>query len=95
VKFITAVRSEVRTDFRQVRIRLGLLLFWLMTISGESEQIATDYQRAGIIQTIWSCATFSRHLVYGVGRCAHRDYRAERFREIDATGDVERAGAAG
>jgi hypothetical protein len=32
-----------RRDFGQVRIRLGLLLFWLMTISGESEQIATDY----------------------------------------------------
>jgi hypothetical protein len=37
-----AFRGALR-DFGQVRIRLRLLLFWLMTISGESEQIATDY----------------------------------------------------
>jgi hypothetical protein len=33
----------VTEEFGQLRIRLGLLLFWLMPITAESEQIATDY----------------------------------------------------
>ena len=74
------------------------LVWWLREVRLEEEEIrkvATDHQRASIVEKIWGRAAVPEHFVYRFRERKNRSDWTEWLREIHATADADRGGEAG